>query len=122
MVDVTGAASEDDADKVARAIADSPLVKTAIAGHDANWGRIAMAAGKAGASFKQEDVSISIMDMEVLVKGSPVAFSEEEALKRFSERDEVHIVVDLGAGSAHTRIWTCDLTKEYVAINGDYRT
>lgn len=122
VVDVEGAASDDDAERVARAIADSPLVKTAIAGHDANWGRIAMAAGKAGASFKREDVSISIMDMEVLSLGLPVAFSEEEALKRFAERDEVHIVVNLRAGTARTRIWTCDLTKEYVAINGDYRT
>ena len=122
VVDVEGAVSEKDADLVARAIADSPLVKTAVTGHDANWGRIAMAAGKAGATFSQEDVSISVMDLEVFKQGVPVAFSEDEALKRFEERDEVHIVVDLSAGEASTRIWTCDLTKEYIAINGDYRT
>ncbi|MCL2807340.1 MAG: bifunctional glutamate N-acetyltransferase/amino-acid acetyltransferase ArgJ [Coriobacteriia bacterium] len=122
VVEVTGAASDEDADAVARAVADSPLVKTAIAGHDANWGRIAMAAGKARAAFNQEEVSISIMELEVFTQGSIVEFSEEEASKRFKERDEVFIAIDLGAGQASTRIWTCDLTKEYVAINGDYRT
>lgn len=122
VVDVKGAASAGDADLAARAIADSPLVKTAVAGHDANWGRIAMAIGKSGASFDQERVSIAIMDMDVFVKGAPVEFSEEEALKRFAERDEVHIVVDLDAGAATTRIWTCDLTHGYISINGDYRT
>ncbi|MDR2035697.1 MAG: bifunctional glutamate N-acetyltransferase/amino-acid acetyltransferase ArgJ [Coriobacteriales bacterium] len=122
VVEVTGAANDEDAELVARAIADSPLVKTAIAGHDANWGRIAMAAGKAGASFKQEAVHIAIMDLEVMAQGTPLAFSEEEAARRFDERDEVFIAIDLGAGQAQTRIWTCDLTKEYVAINGDYRT
>lgn len=122
VVDVTGAVNEEEADLVARAIADSPLVKTAVAGHDANWGRIAMAAGKAGATFRQADVSISILGLDALVRGAPVEFPEEEALRRFEELGEVHIAVDLGAGEASTRIWTCDLTKEYVEINGDYRT
>ena len=122
VVDVTGAANSEEAELVARAIADSPLVKTAVAGHDANWGRIAMAAGKAGASFKQEDVSISILELEVFTKGTPIEFSEEEASKRFEERDEILISVDLGAGNGATRIWTCDLTKEYIEINGDYRS
>ncbi len=122
VVDVIGAATGEDAECAARAIADSPLVKTAVAGHDANWGRIAMAAGKSGATFKPENVSISIMGLPVLYKGAPQEFSEQEALRLFEERDEVHIIADLGAGRENTRMWTCDLTKEYVAINGDYRT
>ena len=105
----------------ARAIANSPLVKTAIFGHDANWGRIAGAAGRSGAQFCQEDVSIDIMGMPVLRAGLPVPFSEEEALRRF-ERPEIDIDVDLGAGTARTVMWTCDFSHEYVTINGDYRT
>jgi glutamate N-acetyltransferase/amino-acid N-acetyltransferase len=120
-VNVAGAATETDADKAARAVANSPLVKTAIAGHDANWGRIAMALGKSGASFRQEDVDISIMGLPVCRQGLTVPFDEEEALRRF-EQPEIVIDVDLGAGSVSTRVWTCDLTHEYVSINGDYRT
>lgn len=120
-VHVAGAASDADADLCARAIANSPLVKTAIAGHDANWGRIAMAAGKSGAVFMQEDVDIDIMGIPVCRKGLTVPFDEEEALKRFEE-PEIAIRVDLGAGEVQTDIWTCDLTHEYISINGDYRT
>ncbi len=120
-VEVTGASSASDADLVARAIANSPLVKTAIAGHDANWGRIAMAAGKSGAQFAQEHVAIDIMGLPVLRQGLPVVFSEEEAIKRFEE-SEIVLHIDLGAGNAATRIWTCDFTHDYISINADYRT
>ncbi len=120
-VRVAGAVNDDEADTAARAIANSPLVKTAIFGHDANWGRIAGAAGRSGAHFRQEDVSIDIMGLPVLRKGLPVPFSEEEALRRF-ERPEIDIDVDLGAGTARTVMWTCDFSYEYVTINGDYRT
>lgn len=120
-VRVAGAATDAQADMAARAIANSPLVKTAIFGHDANWGRIAGAAGRSGAQFRQEDVSIDIMGMPVLRAGLPVPFSEEEALRRF-ERPEIDIDVDLGAGTARTVMWTCDFSHEYVTINGDYRT
>ena len=120
-VRVAGAATDAQADMAARAIANSPLVKTAIFGHDANWGRIAGAAGRSGAQFCQEDVSIDIMGMPVLRAGLPVPFSEEEALRRF-ERPEIDIDVDLGAGTARTVMWTCDFSHEYVTINGDYRT
>ena len=120
-VRVAGAADDAQADMAARAIANSPLVKTAIFGHDANWGRIAGAAGRSGARFNQEDVSIDIMGLPVLRAGLPVPFSEEEALRRF-ERPEIDIEVDLGAGSARTVMWTCDFSHEYVTINGDYRT
>lgn len=120
-VNVTGAASDEDADAAARSIANSPLVKTAIFGHDANWGRIAMALGKSGAAFAQENVSIAIMGMPVCEGGLTVAFSEDEALARF-EQPEIVIDADLGAGDASTTIWTCDFSHEYVSINGDYRS
>lgn len=120
-VKVTGAATDADADMAARAIANSPLVKTAICGRDANWGRIAAAVGKSGAKFRQEDTDIDIMGLPVLRGGLPIEFSEEEALRRF-ERPEITIDVDLGAGDCSTCIWTCDFTHEYITINGDYRT
>ena len=116
-VTVTGARTPQDAD----AVANSPLVKTAIAGHDANWGRIAAAAGRSGAVFRQEDVDISILGIPVCRNGLALAFDEEEALRRF-EDPEVDITIDLGAGEACTTLWTCDLTHEYISINGDYRT
>lgn len=120
-VNVAGAASDADADLAARAIANSPLVKTAIFGHDCNWGRIAAAVGKSGARFQQTDCSIDIMGMPVCRKGLNVEFSEDEALCRF-EDPEIVIDVQLGAGDAATTVWTCDFTHEYVTINGDYRS
>lgn len=120
-VNVTGAASAEDADLAARAIANSPLVKTAIAGRDANWGRIAAAAGKSGAAFAQEDVDIQIMGIPVCAGGLALDFDEDEALRRFEEV-EIDIDVDLGAGPFATTVWTCDLTHDYVSINADYRS
>ena len=120
-VRVTGAATDADADAVARTIANSPLVKTAICGHDANWGRIAGAAGRSGAAFAQEDVRIDIMGIPVCRGGLTVPFDEDEALRRF-EDPEIAIDVDLGAGTHETTVWTCDLTHDYITINGDYRT
>ena len=119
---VRDARDEADADKAARTIANSPLVKTAIAGHDCNWGRIAAALGRSGASFEQHDVDIDIMGMPVLRAGLPCGFDEDEALRRF-EDDEIVIEVSLGTGGgADTRVWTCDLTHEYIHINADYRS
>ena len=120
-VNVTGAANDEDADKAARTVANSPLVKTAIAGHDCNWGRIAAALGRSGARFEQEGVDIDIMGMPVLRAGLPTGFDEEEALRRF-EAAEITIDVNLGAGSAQTRMWTCDFTHDYISINADYRS
>ena len=120
-VKVAGARDDADADAVARTIANSPLVKTAIFGHDANWGRIAAAAGRSGAKFEQDGVSIDIMGIPVCRAGLTVPFDEEEALRRF-ERPEIEIEIDLGAGEASTMMWTCDFSHEYVTINGDYRT
>lgn len=119
---VRDAKDEADADKAARTIANSPLVKTAIAGRDCNWGRIAAALGRSGASFEQHDVDIDIMGMPVLRAGLPCGFDEDEALRRF-EDDEIVIEVSLGTGGgADTRVWTCDLTHEYIHINADYRS
>ncbi len=119
---VRDARDEADADKAARTIANSPLVKTAIAGHDCNWGRIAAALGRSGANFEQHDVDIDIMGMPVLRAGLPCGFDEDEALRRF-EDDEIVIEVSLGTGGgADARVWTCDLTHEYIHINADYRS
>ena len=120
-VDVLGCRTDEDADTVARSIANSPLVKTAIFGHDANWGRVAAAAGKCGVEFDQYDVDIDLLGVPVLRSGMPVPMDEEDMLRRF-EAPEVSIVIDLGQGDASTRIWTCDFSHEYVTINGDYRT
>ncbi|MCH3942896.1 MAG: bifunctional glutamate N-acetyltransferase/amino-acid acetyltransferase ArgJ [Atopobiaceae bacterium] len=120
-VNVTGAASDSDADAAARKVANSTLVKTAIFGHDCNWGRIAVAAGSSGARFSQENVSIDIMGIPVCRHGMALDFDEDEALRRF-EQDEIVIDCDLGEGDRSTTIWTCDLTYDYVRINGDYRT
>ena len=106
-VNVTGAASDADADAAARTVANSPLVKTAITGHDANWGRIAGAIGRSGAGVRQPDVSIDIMGLPVCRDGMTVPFDEDEALRRF-EDPEIVIDIDLGAGDAETTMWTCD--------------
>lgn len=120
-VSVVGAACEEDAEAVARAIANSPLVKTAIFGHDANWGRVAAAAGKCGVAFDQSRVDIDFMGVPVCRAGLTVPMDEGDMLRRFEE-PEISIVVGLGAGTSAARVWTCDLTHDYVTINGDYRT
>ena len=120
-VDVVGAASQEDADTVAFSIANSPLVKCALFGHDANWGRIAAAAGKCGVAFDQYACDIDLMGVPVLRAGLPLPMDEDEMLRRF-ENPEIDIVMSLGDGAFGSRVWTCDLTHEYVTINGDYRT
>ena len=120
-VNVAGAANPEDADKAARTVANSPLVKTAVYGHDANWGRIAAALGRSGATFSQGNAAIDIMGLPVCRKGLTVEFDEDEALRRFEE-PEVVIDVDLGVGNCATTMWTCDFSHEYVTINGDYRS
>ncbi len=120
-VDVTGAASDAEAELVARAVANSPLVKTCVAGHDANWGRVAAAAGKAGVAFDQTRVDIDFLGAPVCRGGLAVDVDEDEMLRRF-EGPEVPIAIDLGQGAGTSRIWTCDLTHDYISINADYRT
>ncbi len=119
---VRGAASKKSARRVGMAIANSPLVKTAIAGEDANWGRIVMAVGKAGEPAERDRLAIWFGGVRVAVKGErDPAYSEEAASAEVKQQDIV-ITVDLGIGRGSGTVWTCDLTKEYIAINGDYRS
>jgi glutamate N-acetyltransferase/amino-acid N-acetyltransferase len=121
-VNVAGAVSVADARKVARAIADSPLVKTAIAGEDPNWGRIGMAVGKSGAKADRDKLTIRFGEVLVAENGW-VAPGYAEALGAAEmKKDEIEINVDLGLGSRSAHCWTCDLTARYIAINADYRS
>jgi glutamate N-acetyltransferase/amino-acid N-acetyltransferase len=121
-VRVTGAASPEDAQRVAMAIANSPLVKTAIAGEDPNWGRIVMAVGKSGAQADRDLLIIRFGDVLVAENGwrSP-GYSEEDAAAYMKQQDLL-IGVDLGLGKAAKSVWTCDLTHRYIDINADYRS
>jgi glutamate N-acetyltransferase / amino-acid N-acetyltransferase len=121
-VTVTGATSARSAKRVALSIANSPLVKTAIAGEDANWGRIVMAVGKAGEPADRDRLSIWFGDVRVAHAGARDPGYSEEAASKVMQGEYVPIRVDLGLGKGQARVWTCDLTSEYVAINGDYRS
>ncbi len=121
-ITVDGAATEEDARRVAFAVANSPLVKTAIAGGDANWGRIVMAVGKSGARAAPERLRIAIGGQIVALAGARADAYDETAASRHFQGPEIDIGIDLGIGSASARVWTCDLTAGYVAINADYRT
>ena len=121
VVKVVGAASDEEADLAARTIANSPLVKTAINGRDANWGRVLAAVGRSGAKLDKDKLSISFLGMMVFENGSPNVVDEDLALQLF-DQDEIEIVVDLCVGDCSTEIYTCDFSKEYISINGDYRS
>ncbi|MDP2884451.1 MAG: bifunctional glutamate N-acetyltransferase/amino-acid acetyltransferase ArgJ [Ignavibacteria bacterium] len=118
---VKGAKSEEEAAQAARAVANSNLVKTAIHGADANWGRILAAVGYSGIDFNPDDVEISFGDLPILKKNYEIVLDEVKA-KELLLKDSVVIVVDLNQGSQFARFWTCDLTKEYVHINASYRS
>jgi glutamate N-acetyltransferase/amino-acid N-acetyltransferase len=120
-IEVTGARTPLDAERVARALANSPLVKTAIAGSDPNWGRILCAAGYSGAHFDPDRVDIRVNDFYLCRMGLDTGFDEAEARREF-DRKELTLRIDLHAGSAATRFWTCDLTHDYITINASYRT
>jgi glutamate N-acetyltransferase/amino-acid N-acetyltransferase len=121
-VSVTGAEDDRAARVIAMAIANSPLVKTAIAGEDANWGRVVMAVGKAGEKADRDRLAISFGDIRVAVNGERDPDYSEEAASAVMRQEDIPIRVDLGIGGGRATVWTCDLTKEYVAINGDYRS
>lgn len=118
---VKGAKSEEEAAQAAGAVANSNLVKTAIHGADANWGRILAAVGYSGIDFNPDNVEISFGDLPILKKDYEIVLDEEKA-KELLLKDSVIIVVDLNQGSQFARFWTCDLTKEYVHINASYRS
>jgi len=120
-IEVRGARTESAARRIAETIATSPLVKTAFAGGDPNWGRIFAAAGRSGVKFDPALVEISMAGIKVLRKGQPLDFNERAASNKLLA-DRVPIVVDLHAGKARARYWTCDFTAEYVRINASYRT
>jgi glutamate N-acetyltransferase / amino-acid N-acetyltransferase len=120
-IEVRGAKTEAAARQIAQTIATSPLVKTAFAGGDPNWGRIFAAAGRSGVKFDPNRVDIHMAGIPVLRRGQPLNFNERAASNRLLA-PEVHIVVDLHAGRALARYWTCDFTAEYVRINASYRT
>jgi glutamate N-acetyltransferase/amino-acid N-acetyltransferase len=118
---VRRAPSERAAHRIAETIATSPLVKTAIAGEDANWGRILAAAGRSGVRFEIGKVDIKLGDLFVARRGRGLDFSEGRAAEILA-RDEVTVTVDLNQGPAETTYWTCDLTEDYIRINADYRS
>ena len=120
-IEVRGAKTEAGARRISQTIATSPLVKTAFAGGDPNWGRVFAAAGRAGVKFDPDRVDIYMAGFPVLRRGQPLAFNERAASNRLLEKD-VHVLLDLHAGRASARYWTCDFTAEYVRINASYRT
>ena len=121
-VTVTGAASGDAATTIAKSIANSPLVKTALAAEDANWGRIVMAVGKAGEKADRDALRITIGDELVAEHGRVAASFDETRATEHLRGDEVRIGVDVGVGSASGTVWTCDLTHGYIEINAGYRS
>jgi glutamate N-acetyltransferase/amino-acid N-acetyltransferase len=119
-VNVTGSRAGHEADRVARSIASSLLVKTALYGRDPNWGRIIAAAGSSGVDVKEEKMSILINDCEVFSRG--VGTGRERSARKELAKKEISITVHLGIGRASARMLTCDLTEEYVRINSEYTT
>ncbi len=122
QIDVTGCRTRDEAFRIAKEIADSPLVKTAICGADPNWGRIVSAAGYAGVALKEEDVSLTLNGFELYRAGTPLPFDAAAVSQSMKARRDVFIELKLSQGSERIRYWTSDLTKEYVELNADYTT
>jgi glutamate N-acetyltransferase / amino-acid N-acetyltransferase len=121
-IDVAGAASARAARRIGLAIGNSPLVKTALAAGDANWGRIVMAVGKAGEKADRDRLVIAIGGTRICEKGGPVPGYDEAPVARHMAGRDLHIEVDLGIGSGRATVWTCDLTHRYIDINGSYRS
>lgn len=121
-INVSGATNDDSARRIGLAIANSPLVKTAIAGEDANWGRVVMAVGKAGEPANRDSLSISFGATQVAHNGLAVAGYDEAPVALHLKQNEIQIGVDLGIGAGRATVWTCDLTHGYISINADYRS
>ena len=118
---VKHAKNRDDAEKAARAVAESPLVKTAVFANDANWGRIMMAIGKSGAAFDPYQVDVYLADYQLVKDGMDAGYDEDKATALFAQ-DPVRVTIDLCAGDAEITMWTCDYSYDYIRINADYRT
>ena len=121
-VSVAGATDEDAARRIGMAIANSPLVKTAIAGEDANWGRIVMAVGKAGAGVAPQTLDIAMGGIQITAGGARVEGYDEAPVAAHMKGDEIDIAISVGDSAGKARIWTCDLTHGYISINADYRS
>jgi glutamate N-acetyltransferase/amino-acid N-acetyltransferase len=121
-ITVSGAVSDESARRVGLAIANSPLVKTAVAGEDANWGRVVMAVGKAGEPADRDRLSIGFGGVWAAREGQPLADYDEAPVAAHLKGQEITIEVDLGLGDGSATVWTCDLTHGYIAINADYRS
>ncbi|GBQ21059.1 N-acetylglutamate synthase [Acetobacter estunensis NRIC 0472] len=121
-INVTGAVSDTSARTVARAIADSPLVKTAVAGEDANWGRVVMAVGKCGEPADRDLLTVAIGGVTIAREGTVVEGYDETPVVAHMKGREIEIDVDLGLGEGHATMWSCDLTHGYIDINGSYRS
>jgi len=121
-IEVTGAESDASAHRIGMSIANSPLVKTAIAGEDANWGRVVMAVGKAGEPAERDRVAIRFGETQVALNGLAVEGYDEAPVAAHLKGSEIDIGVDLGLGDGRATVWTCDLTHGYISINADYRS
>jgi glutamate N-acetyltransferase/amino-acid N-acetyltransferase len=121
-IDVKGCATREDAQQIAKTVANSALVKTGIAGADPNWGRVVSAAGYAGVQFDPTKLTLSINETLVYENSMPVAFDEAAVSASLRDNHEAHLELTLGEGDCDTRFWTSDLTPDYVRFNSDYKT
>ena len=121
-INVQSCKNEDDAKKIAFSIANSPLVKTAIAGEDPNWGRIVMAIGKAGVQFNYDKLSIKFGNLNIIQNGKVNANYNEDEVSDYMKNDSIDISIDISSGSKNFKVYTMDLTKKYIEINADYRS
>jgi glutamate N-acetyltransferase / amino-acid N-acetyltransferase len=119
---VTGATSKQSAKRIGLAIGNSPLVKTAIAAGDANWGRIVMAVGRAGEKADRNKLGIAVGGIQIAAEGGPVPGYREGPVAEHMKGHNIHIAVDIGIGAGKATVWTCDLTHGYIDINGSYRS
>jgi glutamate N-acetyltransferase/amino-acid N-acetyltransferase len=122
QIDVVGTRTDEEARKIAKAVADSPLVKTAVYGADPNWGRICSAAGYAGVEFEEKNLSLHVNGTLLYDHGAPTPFDPATESKRIRENRDTHIELSLDLGKGKCRFWSCDLTVEYVRFNADYTT
>ena len=121
-IDVSGAESDKAARRIGFSVANSPLVKTAIAGEDPNWGRIVMAVGKSGEAADRDRLSIAYGDVQVAKDGDRADTYDEKSIAKYMQGREIRIGIDLGLGTGKATVWTCDLTHDYISINADYRS
>jgi glutamate N-acetyltransferase/amino-acid N-acetyltransferase len=122
VIEVSGCARDEDAFRIAKTIADSPLVKTAVAGNDPNWGRIVSAAGYAGVAFDPAGVDLFLNGTLLYKRGTPIAFDGTAVSRQMREQFETRVALSVGSGPGACRFFTSDLTAEYIRINADYHT